>query len=287
MKDLASVIVLTYKNFENIEKNLKSILEQSYNNIEIIISDDGSENFNIEKIQNILKNRKSNVKEIKIIAHKTNQGTVKNFNNAIKESQGDYIIPLSQDDTFYSKAAIEEIVEKLKEKLIVSGLRVIKNYKNIEIELPTLMQRQDYKNSSNKYIYLLESENIFSGASTYYNKLIFEKYGYFDEEQRLVEDFSYYLKVLREGEEIYLLEKKIIYYGENGVSTKTEKNKFFYLDFFRIYKRESYYNKGFLKRKLLYLSEINYNRYNKKYYRLKKEFIKIKYLDVYFKMKIK
>lgn len=283
MPALASVIVLTYKKFENIKNNLESILGQSYQNIEIIISDDGSENFDRNKIDNILKNKKQNIKKIKIIEHKINQGTVKNFNHAIKESEGEYILPLSQDDTFYSKDSILEIVKELEYKLIISGLRVTKA--DEEKELPTLIQREEYNKSENKYKHILNGENIFSGASTYYNRKIFKKYGYFDENQRLVEDYPYYLKLLREGEKIEILEKKLIYYGEDGVSTSAQKNKYFYLDFSKIYKREVSYNEGFLKRKLLFLSELNYIRYTKRYYRLKKEFIKFKYLDVYLKMK--
>lgn len=285
MAALASVIVLTYKNFENIKNNLESILEQSYENIEIIISDDGSENFNRNKIENILKNKKQNIKKIKIIEHEVNQGTVKNFNNAIKKSEGEYILPLSQDDRFYSKDSVIQIVKELEHRLIISGLRASKTEE--EKELPTLIQREEYNKSKNKYRHILDVENIFSGASTYYNKKIFKKYGYFDENQRLVEDYPYYLKLLREGEKIEILEKKVIYYGENGVSTSDQKNKYFYLDFSKIYKRELFYNKGFLKRKLLFLSELNYIRYTKRYYRLKKEFIKLKYLDVYLKIKNK
>ena len=44
-KPLATVVVLTYKQFDNLQRNLNSIFIQTYDNIEIIISDDGSQNF--------------------------------------------------------------------------------------------------------------------------------------------------------------------------------------------------------------------------------------------------
>ena len=40
MDKLASIIVLTYKNFKNIKKNIESILQQDYKYIEILNSDD-------------------------------------------------------------------------------------------------------------------------------------------------------------------------------------------------------------------------------------------------------
>ena len=55
MEKLVSVVILTYKNFGGIEKNLNSIFEQDYPNIEIIISDDCSGNFDSNYIENLLK----------------------------------------------------------------------------------------------------------------------------------------------------------------------------------------------------------------------------------------
>lgn len=286
MNKLASVIVLTYKNFENIKKNIESILQQDYEHIEILISDDGSENFDREYIEELLKKKKENIISTKIIKHNQNQGIVKNLNNAIKESKGQYIIPLSQDDCFYSRSSITYIVERLDNNLIVSGLRVIKE-NGKEVQFPTAKEIEAYKKSENKYEYILLKNNIFSGASTYYNKKIFYINGYFDEKCTLVEDFPYYLKFLRNDGKIEILEKKIIYYGKDGVSSSNEKNRKFYLDFFKIYKDESIYNKGYLKRYLMFLAENNLNRYNKKNYKIKKEMIKLKYIDIYIKIRLK
>ena len=45
---LVTIIVLTYKDFSGLNKTMEAILEQTYQNIEIIISDDGSENYQEE-----------------------------------------------------------------------------------------------------------------------------------------------------------------------------------------------------------------------------------------------
>ena len=44
--NLVSIIVLSYKNLEYIKETLDSIIMQNYNNIELIIGDDGTEQFN-------------------------------------------------------------------------------------------------------------------------------------------------------------------------------------------------------------------------------------------------
>ena len=43
-----SVIVPIYKKYDNLKKNLISIFIQSYNEIELIITDDGSNNFEVK-----------------------------------------------------------------------------------------------------------------------------------------------------------------------------------------------------------------------------------------------
>lgn len=45
MRSLVSVIVLSYKNIKGIYDTVDSILKQDYDNIEIVISDDGTPNF--------------------------------------------------------------------------------------------------------------------------------------------------------------------------------------------------------------------------------------------------
>lgn len=274
MKKLVSVIILTYKNFNGIEKNLNSIFEQDYPNIEIVISDDCSENFDLNYIKKLLEKKSDNIKRIEIIKNIKNLGTVKNFNNAIKKSTGDYILPLSQDDSFYSKDTITKIVDSFGEFLVISGIRKVVSENGVEKgELPSVEEREILKDKK-LYNYLILNGNLISGASTYYKREVFEKYDFFDENLFLLEDMPYYLKLMRNNESIKILDFSTIRYGDNGVSSF--KNPLLRKDYMNLYFRESNEVKGYLRRYLKY----RYKKFSANN-DLKRKIINIQYLEAF------
>ena len=50
VKMKATVVVSTYRNFNYIYKTIESVLMQNFDNLQLIITDDGSENFPKEEI---------------------------------------------------------------------------------------------------------------------------------------------------------------------------------------------------------------------------------------------
>src|SRR5437763_1238803 len=87
-----SFCIATYNREEFLKSTIQSILNQKYDNIEIIISDNDPNG----SAENVVKQFKSR----NILYHKnrTNIGTVKNFNKAFSLSHGDFIVFVSDDD---------------------------------------------------------------------------------------------------------------------------------------------------------------------------------------------
>jgi GT2 family glycosyltransferase len=98
MNKLISINILTYNGEKWIEKCIKSVLEQTYPNIEILVIDNASTDNTLEKIQNI-----------KIIKNEKNLGFSAGHNIGIRESKGEYVIVLNQDIVL-DKNFIQEIV---------------------------------------------------------------------------------------------------------------------------------------------------------------------------------
>ncbi|MGL6099620.1 MAG: glycosyltransferase family 2 protein [Fusobacteriaceae bacterium] len=88
---MISVCIATYNGEKYIEEQIFSILNQSVQVDEIIISDDNSTDKTIEILENI------NNHKIKILKNKK-QGIKYNFQNALKNSKGDFVFLADQDD---------------------------------------------------------------------------------------------------------------------------------------------------------------------------------------------
>ncbi len=109
-QDLVTIYITNFNYSEYIEKSIKSALNQSYENIEIIIVDDNSSDNSKKILSKYIKHPK-----IKILFNKRNQGLLKSSNIAIKASNGKYIMRLDADD-YLDKKIVEILLDKIAKK---------------------------------------------------------------------------------------------------------------------------------------------------------------------------
>lgn len=105
-----SVIIPIYNAEKRIEKCLDSILNQKYDNIEIICVNDGSTD-DTTRILEVYSNNDSRI----IVINKENEGVSKARNTGIENATGKYIVFIDADDTIEAdmiKRLVEEITEK-------------------------------------------------------------------------------------------------------------------------------------------------------------------------------
>lgn len=93
MKDTISIIIPVYNVEKYLKKCIKSIINQTYTNIEIILVDDGSTD-NSGKICDELKNKDSRI----VVIHKKNGGLSEARNVGIENATGKYIAFVDSDD---------------------------------------------------------------------------------------------------------------------------------------------------------------------------------------------
>lgn len=94
---LISVVIPTYNRADLIGRAISSVLEQSYQNLEIIVVDDNSQDNTEAVVKSIHDDR------IYYYHHTTNQGGSVARNKGIKQSQGKYIAFLDSDDVWLSR----------------------------------------------------------------------------------------------------------------------------------------------------------------------------------------
>lgn len=90
-----SVIIPTYNQINFVEETINSVLSQSYQNLEIIITDDGSTD-GTQKI--LLEYELKYPDKIKVILSSINTGIASNINRGLEAVTGEYIAWLGGDD---------------------------------------------------------------------------------------------------------------------------------------------------------------------------------------------
>ena len=107
--------------------------------------------------------------------------------------------------------------------------------------------------------------NFVSGASTYYKKEIFDKYGLFDEKYKLLEDYPFYVNLAFNNEKIGYIDYPTIQYELGGISTASNRNPLLDQDYVTLFK-------DVLSQKDIHLSHMTKRALN---YRIDKNYKKI------------
>ena len=100
---IVSICIPSYNNESYISKTITSVLNQTYQNFEIIISDDASTDNTIEIAKSF------NDSRIKIFNNEINSGLTANWNRSIDLAQGDYIKLVCGDDILYPNCLEKQV----------------------------------------------------------------------------------------------------------------------------------------------------------------------------------
>lgn len=145
-----SVIVPAYNSESTIERCLKSLIKQTYNNMEIIVINDGSTDKTDEIIRRIVA---ENFDKIKYISRE-NKGIGFTRNEGLKNATGD-LIGFTDSDDFVEPDMFEKMFLKMTESnadIVICNYNVCNlNSKNkVDIKLPNIVSFDDYPQIINK-----------------------------------------------------------------------------------------------------------------------------------------
>lgn len=114
---LFTVGIVTFRQRHLLNECLDSVFEQTYSNIELIVLDDHSCDFDSEEVQGYIEKHKGeNIKSVRVIQNEKIIGTVQNCAKAMELSHGVYVKLHAGDDTFSDSEALEAVQETFEEK---------------------------------------------------------------------------------------------------------------------------------------------------------------------------
>ena len=209
LKPMVSVVVPAYNMEQYIAETLDSVLGSTYNNIEVIVVDDGSKDTTVSIVEEYAK-RDSRVTLIK----QANAGPSRARNNAIEHCHGEYILPVDADDiispTFISSAV--EAIESDSEIKVVSCRCEFFGLRQGEWALPDFTLKD------------LALDNRVCATSLYRRK-DWEKAGGYSETIIAREDWAFWIAMLKDGGKVYRLPEVGLYYRVRAASKRFQDRK--------------------------------------------------------------
>jgi len=146
-KPLVSILIASYNKEKYVKRCIYSCLNQTYNNIEVIFYDDGSNDSSYKIAKNIKGIKVYNNINLKNYEEFNTYHQINSYNEAFSKSKGKYIMLLDSDD-FFKKNKVQEIVNyfnKHKECKIVFDLPIYYFSKNKKLYLKKKIKNKNKK----------------------------------------------------------------------------------------------------------------------------------------------
>jgi len=261
---IVSVIVITYNSEDYILQTLESVKNQTYKNIELIITDDKSKDNTVQLCHDWLNNNSKEFINSRIIVTGDNTGIPANCNRGIRATKGEWIKIIAGDDLLLPNA-IEKYIQfaeqnKACEIIHAKVIRMIHRGNDIEERRADKYPKTLHQDMSPKIQFnLLRFSTIVLAPTVFMKKILLENLNYFDESIKLCEDWPFWLKITQEGRKFYFLNEETVLYRihEKSVYSGSE-NKFLVNPFHTVQK--SIYKK-YIRENINFIEKILFDFY--------------------------
>lgn len=253
INDLISVIVPIYNVADRVSFCINSILKQTYNNLEILLVDDGS----TDGSGLIIDKYASNDQRIKVF-HRKNAGVSNARNFGLTKSNGNFISFIDADDSIecnYFEVLIA-YQKKYNSDLVRCGYKFGGKVKQVTTEI------KNYNNyySNDNYIFddMLKNYNFNPVWGELIKRSLINNVK-FDETLCMAEDFEFNINIIKNAKVVTLIPEALYnyYYNVNGMNYNKNKDKILkkIFDINKIY--SNLLNDSFFKTKLIQIRYIN------------------------------
>jgi len=129
-QQLVSVVIPCYNHERFVQDSIQSVIDQTYQNIELIIIDDGSKDSSVEKIQEMIPTCQQRFIRFEF-RHRPNKGLSATLNEALEWCQGEYFSAIASDDMMLNDK-IEIQIDFLKNSIDSTIVGVFGGYNLID-----------------------------------------------------------------------------------------------------------------------------------------------------------
>lgn len=216
---MISVIIPTYNRVKLLPRALESVLAQSYQDIELLVIDDGS----TDETEQLIKNNYPQVKYL----YQQNRGVSAARNLGISRAQGEWLAFLDSDDQW-----LPEKLEKQYAALEKSNLQICHSNEIWQRNGKLVKQQaKHYKSGGNQFARCLES-CVIGPSAIVVHRDVFKELGIFDEALPDCEDYDMWLRICAKYQLAFCSEALLIKHAGNWPQLSLKSGP---LDKYRIY----------------------------------------------------
>lgn len=220
--DLVTIIVPAYNVEDKIERNVHSILNQTYYNFELLIIEDGSNDGT-----GCICDRLSCIDHRIRVIHTENRGVSSARNRGIRESQGKYIFFFDSDD-FVNSNMVEFLIEfqkKWNADLVVCSFERFQNESQINANyvnknITFAYSKEEFMSNLADIMLNMDKLSVFCPWNKLYlADIIKENELFFNENMSMGEDFLFNLSYFRSCRRIIMNDRKLYYYSKENANS--------------------------------------------------------------------
>jgi glycosyltransferase involved in cell wall biosynthesis len=213
---MVSVILPTYNRSRSLDRAMKSVLGQTYSNIELIIIDDGS-NDRTEEIVTGFKDER-----LRYIELTENSGAAAARNEGIALAKGEFIAFQDSDDEWFPEKLQKQmsLFQKAPENVGVVYSRICRVEKGVRTYIPS----EDVAEGESEVRKKILTENFISLPSAVVRKECLLQTGLFDESLPCLQDWDLWIRISKTHRFMYLKEELVTaFYEEDNISLDLDK----------------------------------------------------------------
>jgi glycosyltransferase involved in cell wall biosynthesis len=208
---LVSVIVASYNHAEYLEQRMDSLINQTYQDIEILVIDDCSTDNSVE----VLRKYKSDPK-VKLTIRKENGGWVAVSNQGVELSAGEFVIFANCDD-----ACDPSMIERLVDSMHTNPTAGIAYCRSLMIDEQSNILGNDFNVRERAFKHRCASDTLLSGSemsrflliscvipnlsAALFRRACFDQVGYLSTDYRVCADWELFFRVVHNYDVAYVV----------------------------------------------------------------------------------
>lgn len=217
-------VLLSVHNHENyVGPAIESVLRQTYQDWELIIIDDCSQ----DRSPDVARQYKD--ERIQFYRLEENKGAILTFNELLKKASGEYIASLDSDDIWYDNKLEEQIAYLEQHKEIAAcfswaefideeGALYSATKKECDCDIRIFMHENRTQAQCLRYFF--DNDNYFCRSSVVLRSDVIDEIGGFDPRFRVLHDYEYWVRLIQKHP-VYLFQKPLLWYRRVSVDNNS------------------------------------------------------------------